>query len=289
MLKVKSKLLITIILCCLLFLLSFLGVIRSAIFPVPVFAFHGVIDAKNPQKFPSRASQYDYSIQDLERVFKFLIGENYWFLSTQEVLDYFILKSKKIPLAYTHKKPILFSFDDGFKNIDTYLLPLLNKLRAEFNYPLKVVLFINPLQMQDDNSQKKVKYLKCNDLRRGMQQGFYDIQSHGYSHGDLTKMNAEKLSVELFKSQQVLQQCTEKLVGHQSVALHFAYPYNRANAKVLKTIPQYYLSGYGANSYFKQLWVAHEKFRIPRFLISYTDSPEKLIRLTKIHQAFLWQ
>jgi peptidoglycan/xylan/chitin deacetylase (PgdA/CDA1 family) len=150
-----------------------------------------------------------------------------------------------------------------------------------------VVLFINPLQMQEDNFNKKVKYLNCTDLRKGLQQGLYDIQSHGYSHSDLTKMNEEELKFELIESQKILQQCTENLGGNQSVARHFAYPYNRANERVLKYMPEYYLSGYGANSYFKQAWGSRSAFRIPRILISYKDSPDKLILLARIHQKFI--
>lgn len=282
MFKFKSKMLVSIILSCLLFFLSFSLIIRTAIFSVPVFVFHGILDVNNPQAFPSRMPKLDYSLQNLEKFLRYLIAHNYWFLSTQELLDYFILKSQDIPSIYFNKKPVVLTFDDGYKSIDVYLLPLLNQLQAEFNYPLKVVLFINPLQMQDDNSHKKVKYLNCENLKKGMQQGFYDIQSHGYSHRNLTKMTEEKLKFELTTSQKILQQCTEKIVGSEAVARHLAYPYNRVNKKVKQYTSKYYLSGYGANNYFRKLLILHSHLRIPRIGISQKDSPEKLIEFAQM-------
>jgi len=266
-------------------------VIRSTFFPVPVFAFHGIVNINNPQALSSRAAKYDYSIQKLEEFLRYLIKHNYWFLSTQELYDYFIIKSRPIPSNYAQKKPILLSFDDGYKSLDTVLLPILNKLQREFNYPLKIVLFINSLQMQKmqsgdfSNKSNKVNYLSCEDLRKGLQQGFYDIQSHGFSHRDLTKINEKELEFELVQSQKILQQCTQNIESNQLVASHFAYPYNRANEKVLKLVAKFYLSGYGANNYIKQILISNDLFRIPRLIVTDKDSPNKLILLVKIISA----
>ncbi len=285
MLRFKSRKLWIVILIFLLFLPLYL-VVHSVIFPVPVFAFHGTVDSKTPDSLTSRDPRLDYSIQNLEKVFRYLIQQNYWFLSTGDVYNYFILKNKDIPLEYRHKKPVVFSFDDGYKSIDAYLLPLLNKLQAEFKYPLQVVLFINPKQMNSDDSHKKVKYLKCEDLRKGIKQGFYDIQSHGYSHGDLTKMSIESLEFELTESQKILQKCTENLPGSKTVARHLAYPYNRVNKQVQQYAAQYYLSAYGGNSYLRKLLILRTFLRIPRIVISEKDSPEQLIQYAKGNKEY---
>ena len=105
MFGLKSKRLTTLFFSGLLFFLSFFWVIRSTFFPVPVFAFHGIVNVNNPQVLSSRVAKYDYSIEKLEEFFRFLIKHNYWFLSTQELYDYFIIKSRPIPSNYAQKKP----------------------------------------------------------------------------------------------------------------------------------------------------------------------------------------
>ena len=287
MFKFRSKMLLIISLICLGLLLSVYLVMRAVIFPVPVFAFHGIVDSNNPQKLPSRAPKLDYSIQDLEIFLKYLIENNYWLLSTQELLDYFILKSQVIPSDYIKRKPIVLTFDDGYKSIDSYLLPLLNKLKAEYICQLKIVLFINPSQMKINDSKAKVQYLSCEDIRKGIQQGLYDIQSHGYTHSDLTKVNQEKLQFELTSSQKILQQCTADLEQNQSVAIHFAYPYNRVNKQVEESTSRYYISAYGANSYLRHILILRSYFRIPRIVIYKKDSPEKLIQFAKMSRSIL--
>lgn len=267
--------------CALIFAVSLTSITQFFLLPLPVFGFHGIIDQSRPNEFPSRSPYLDYSLQNLEKLLTYLVKNDYWFLSTQEFLDYFISKSKPIPEDKQKSKPVMLTFDDGYKNIEVYLLPLLQKLQQESNKSLKIVLFINPKQMQSDDSQKKVKYLKCEDLRRGTELGFFDVQSHGYSHVDLTRLTPKDLEYELSKSQQALKTCIADLPYHKLVAQNLAYPYNKVNNIIIKRTSHYYLSAYLFKSRFRNFLFFTNPYKIPRIGVSKNDSPETLIQLAK--------
>ncbi|MEA5511067.1 polysaccharide deacetylase family protein [Crocosphaera sp. UHCC 0190] len=256
-------------------------IIQQVTFQVPVFALHGIIDREQPKKWPSRANYLDYTIQDLETFLEKLIQDNYWFLSSQELYDYFIIKSQPIPSEKQNNKPILLTFDDGYKSLNVYLIPLLEKLEKKHNVSLKVVLFINPKFMEESESRGKVKYLNCDDLREGINQGFYDIQSHGLTHRTLKGLDNKVLTTELIESQKILQNCTADLPQNDTIAIHFAYPYNQLDEQVETETAKYYLSGYGYNSKLRNFLFMPNKMRIPRIGVSHDDSPETLFKLAK--------
>jgi peptidoglycan/xylan/chitin deacetylase (PgdA/CDA1 family) len=86
----------------------------------------------------------NYPKQDLEKFLEYLIIDNYWFLTAQDLYDFFLTKSKIIPPEHWNQKPIMISFDDGYKTVYTILLPILDKLEKKYSKKVKVVLFINP-------------------------------------------------------------------------------------------------------------------------------------------------
>jgi peptidoglycan/xylan/chitin deacetylase (PgdA/CDA1 family) len=129
-------------------------------------------------------------------------------------------------------------FDDGYINANVYLMPILKDLQNKYNKRIKVILFVNPKFMEKKQTSK-VQYLKCQDLTEGIGKGFYDVQSHGFSHSDLTKLNTETLQFELAESQKYLKNCTLDLAKNSTIAEHLAYPYNRVNSKVLEYTSKY--------------------------------------------------
>jgi peptidoglycan/xylan/chitin deacetylase (PgdA/CDA1 family) len=277
----RKKLLLNLLAIALVGVISFSSITQFFLLPLPIFGFHGIFEQNRPHELPSRASYLDYSLQNIEKLLTYLIKNDYWFLSTQEFYDYFVSKSKTIPPDQQKSKPVMLTFDDGYKNIDVYLLPLLQKLQQNSSKPLKIVLFINPKQMKSDDSKKKVQYLKCEDLRRGTELGFYDVQSHGYSHVDLTRLTPKDLKYELSESQQALKTCITDSPYRQLVAQNIAYPYNNVNKNILKITSDHYQSAYLFKSRFRNLLFFTNPYKIPRIGVSKNDSPETLIQLAK--------
>lgn len=245
---------------------------------IPIYGFHGVFSPKELEKSSYRPYYLDYSINDLRELLTYLVKNDYWFLSTQEFYDYFLVQSHPIPFERKQNKPVMLTFDDGYKNIDLYLLPLLKEISTKYNKSIKVVLFINPKFIQQNNQKQKAKYLQCKDLQKGVEQGFYDVQSHGFSHNDLTKLDSKHLNYELKVSQTSLQSC---LAENKTVALHFAYPYDQVNSIVEEQTAKYYLSAFRFNSRFRKILFKKNNYTIPRFGVNQSDTPEILIKAIK--------
>lgn len=253
---------------------------------VPILGFHGLVDMKN-RNLANQTNEMQYSQQELEKILEYLIINDYWFLSTQDLYDYFLTKSKEIPAEHRQQKPIMISFDDGYKSVHTKLMPVLLKLEEKYHQKIKVVLFINPGNLAKPGMNSKT-HLGCQELRDGLEKGFYDIQSHGLKHKDLTKLSRQEILKELVEARTLLRKCTQDLDPKQKVASHFAYPYGATNKKVASYVSRYYLTGYLYNNEILNHNCVNNYYQIPRLMVNRQISPQELIKMAKnqhpIHQ-----
>lgn len=243
---------------------------------IPIFGFHNII----PNSAQNNKDGLAYQERDLETVLEYLVKENYWFLDTNDLYNYFLSHSQPVPSDRLGQKPIMLTFDDGYKSIDTILLPMLQRLEERYNEKVKVVLFINPAVM--NNTKKAHKYLTCEELRKGAIANYYDIQSHGFSHQRLPDLNDEKLVVELEKSQTRLRKCTEGINGNDAVASHLAYPFNDSDNRVEKFTSQYYLSGYLYNDQILKLGWIENNYQVPRVAVYRNRKPDEMIQFAEM-------
>lgn len=243
---------------------------------IPIFSLHEVVDINKLSK-PSLQdiSLYNNTKQDLEKFLDYLIKNKYWFLSTQELSEYFIEKSQPIPSQHLSQKPIMLTFDDGYLGVHTHLYPILESLLKKYGTKAKLVLFVNP------NSINSARHLTCDDLRKGLSQGFYDIQSHSFHHYDLTKLSDNQLTFEFTEAQQFLRRCTQGLDPNQTVALHLAYPYGSFNERVQRQASKYYVAGYSFENIALQPEQITNKYQIPRLNITKNTSLTKMIQLAE--------
>lgn len=256
---------------------------------VPVLGFHGILDNKNSQPISALVpEEMHYSKQELQKLLESLINNNYWFLTTQELYDFFLTKSQPIPSEYRRRKPIMLTFDDGYKSIHTKLLPILLKLEKKYSTKVKIVLFINPSRLTQKASDSKT-HLSCQELREGLQKGFYDIQSHGLNHRDLTKLARRELVNELLQARTILRRCTQDLDPQQQVASHFAYPYGAHNKQVEAYVYRYYLSAYLYNDETLNYTCKNNLYQIPRLIVNSNKSPKEIIKIAEAIPAISGQ
>src|SRR5689334_12521370 len=73
---------------------------------IPILGFHGISDIQSntPDLY---SGEMHYPKQDLEKLIEQLIIEDYWFLTSQDLYDFFLTKSKKIPNVHQKQKPIM--------------------------------------------------------------------------------------------------------------------------------------------------------------------------------------
>ncbi|MBD2346339.1 polysaccharide deacetylase family protein [Anabaena subtropica] len=248
---------------------------------VPILGFHGIIDPQNNNiKSVAIPEEMHYSKQELEKLLNDLIINDYWFLSTQDLYNFYLTKSQEIPANYRRKKPIMLTFDDGYKSVHTKLLPILSKLEKQYGQKVKIVLFINPSRLEQKASSSKT-HLSCEEIREGLQKDFYDIQSHGLNHRDLTNLSRREIVRELLHARTILRRCTEDLDPKQQVGSHFAYPYGAYNKQVESYVSRYYLSGYLYNNETFDYTCQQNPYQIPRLIVNYNKSSQQIIKMAK--------
>ena len=278
---IRKKRIISFLLAFLLTLITSQVILEFITVEIPIFGFHDLVDIQNPQERQPQRPDFpgDYSQQNLAAFLEYLISNNYWFLSSQELYDYFLANPKQeVPAEYRDHPKVMITFDDGNKSIYTHLLPILEQLENKYGTKNKVVVFINSGFLGHPNSL--IKKVNCQDLRDGLQKGFYDIQSHGLNHENLTKISFKALDRELSEDQIRLRKCTQDLDPNQTVASHMAYPFGAVNKQVDKYIAKYYSSGYLYDSLKVKLRLfPHNKYRISRLTVNSKHSAKRLISL----------
>ncbi len=253
---------------------------KSLTVQIPIFGFHDIIDLQDKADLPPyrRLSDMDYTKQDLEKVVDYLVQKDYWFLTSQDLFVYFIDKSEPIPTEHIGQKPVMLTFDDGYQGVHKNGMPILERMEQKYGEKVKFVLFVNPKTLGIDNG-KDLPHLSCQDLREGYQKDFYDIQSHGFTHKNLTKINSKELDVELYFAKLALRKCTNDLDRNKIVAAHIAYPFGAINKRVERKLPKYHLTGFIYDDNFLKVNYLRNKFRISRITVGSRTSPYKLIRL----------
>lgn len=115
-------------------------------------------------------------------------------------------------------KPVLLTFDDGYRDQYTEAFPILkaNNLRATF--------FV----MSDYDTNPL--YLSKDLIRALDRSGLITIAAHTRHHVGLADLKTEKQKDEIFGSKQIL----ERIVSHPVTA--FAYPYGNFNTKVKQLV-----------------------------------------------------
>lgn len=131
--------------------------------------------------------------------------------------DYYnyITKGTKLP-----DNPVLITFDDGYTNNYEYLFPLLK----EFN--MKATIFVVAGTVGTTPGQ--YPHFTWEQAREMEQSGLVDIQSHTYSHADMTSLTPEQVRYELRMSRYLI----EKNLNKKCEFL--AYPYGFYNDSVLR-------------------------------------------------------
>lgn len=124
------------------------------------------------------------------------------------------------------------TFDDGFENFITYVLPLLIK------HQVKATLFCLSDVTSNLWDQPKVpatKLLTHNQIQECVRSGLVELASHGATHKNLTRLSSEALIHEISHSKTYFESSFDVEIKG------FAYPFGQYDDKVLKCVKQ---SGY---------------------------------------------
>lgn len=133
--------------------------------------------------------------------------------------------------AQLPSKPIVVTFDDGYKDSYRSAWPILRQRN------LKAVNFVITGFVGGPN------YLNWEEIDQMKKSGVFTFGSHTVNHSALTYLDVERIKKEVGDSKNILQ-------GHLGYQINwFAYPYGNVNAKVADIVKQSgYLGAFGTNN-----------------------------------------
>jgi poly-beta-1,6-N-acetyl-D-glucosamine N-deacetylase len=254
-----------------------IGVIEAQVDRVAVLGFHDIIDPNLPsERAPARDPvESDYTRQDFERVLTYLVDQNYWFLTAEELYDYFAKPNPDpIPEEFKHRPRVAISIDDGYASAHAHVLKAAEKVQKRTGKTVKFIWFINPAFL--GRTDTELPRMTCEDLQAGFEAGFYDVQSHTANHQDLTTLEPEAIEIEFKQARDQLVACIGDLDRQHQVARHVAYPFGKTNSTVIKYARRYHLSGYVYDSHLLRVLPWHDRYRLSRLPVNGSMPVEKL-------------
>jgi peptidoglycan/xylan/chitin deacetylase (PgdA/CDA1 family) len=177
---------------------------------VPVMIYHSVRPYKEGES--EYQDLYDVTPELLDQELSYIKENGYHPILMRDVDAYWRGATSSLP-----EKPVILSFDDGWKNQFEYAYPLLKK------HDMKAVFYIftNPM---DTNNPRWMSWENIIELdRAGM-----EIGGHTRTHPYLTQISHDdkKLDSEIAESKRII----EQRLGHSIVS--FAYPFGLTNEAV---------------------------------------------------------
>lgn len=169
--------------------------------PLPIFTYHHVNTKVN--------SDITIKPSVFEAQLKLLSDLGYHTITARELVDY---HQKGTPLP---DKPVMITFDDGWRTQYSRAWPLLNK------YGFKATFFINPQPVG-----RGYKAYMNRDMVEELAKAGNDIESHTWKHTRLTRkrdQSAEEYQRETLSALTNANDWIRHVVGQQPVAI--AYPY----------------------------------------------------------------
>lgn len=211
---------------------------------IPILAYHDIADSHPSDKWlyvkPSVfAKQLDW-----------LKDHGYHTIGFESLYDHWY-GNKPLP-----SKPVILTFDDGYRGVYEAALPLLKARGMKATFFLVPGLFDHP------------GYLTTSMVRELSDAGM-EVESHTYDHAFLTSCSDEQLKHELKDSKDVLEKITRKPVEF------VCYPNGYYNQKVLDEVKKY---GYkaGASSIHGRASIYQERLLWHRIPIDFRIKPEDL-------------
>lgn len=171
---------------------------------LPILMYHRVVSEK------PHDSKFNIYVTTQELEFQLINLKQRGFTSTT---------FKELYSGCQPKKPILLTFDDGYKDNYDNLLPLLKK------HKMKATIFVvgdrNLLTNKWDAELGESSFPLMNNeqIKECHQSGLIEIASHGLQHKHYPNLTDDELSIELTQSKQNI----EALINDSVVT--FAYPY----------------------------------------------------------------
>lgn len=160
-----------------------------------VYMYHHI----RPNSENHQAEDLAFSIEPkiFEKQVKYLLSKGYNFIGLEDLSS-----GKEI------KKPVMITFDDGYRDNYKYVFPILKK------YNIKAVIFLIASQIG-----KQSDLMTWQQVLEMQESGLVSFGSHGLNHKNIRRMEETLAVQELKESKRIL----EGKLGHQVTS--FCYPF----------------------------------------------------------------
>ncbi len=259
---------------------AIIGAIEANVERVAVLGFHDIIDPNRPEEQPPQRAPVDsdYTRQDFERFLAYLVENNYWFLSADELYDHFVKPNPDpIPEEFRNRPRVALSIDDGYASAHAHIMRAAEAIQKRTGKTIEIIWFVNPAFL--GRTDTELPRMTCEDLKAGFEAGFYDVQSHTANHQDLTTLEPDAVRIEFKQARDQLANCLGDRDKRRTVAKHVAYPFGAVDEVAIKYARRYHLSGYLYDSRMLRSFPWRDRYRLSRLPVNRDTSVEKLQRL----------
>ena len=173
---------------------------------IPIFIYHSV--RPHIPRESKRQDEYDITPELLEKQLAYLKQNGFTAITLDELAGDIAAGT-----TFPHQKPIVLTFDDGWRNQYRYAFPLLKKYHLTATF----YIYTNPIG--------KKHYLSWDEIKE-MDKAGMTIADHTLSHPYFKTISLEQIKTEVTESKKILEQELGKPV------LHFASPFGYSNEAI---------------------------------------------------------
>lgn len=198
---------------------------------LPIIMYHSVL------KDTVRSGKYVVTPSQLEADFKYIKEKGYNTITMNDLIKYVEDENASLP-----EKPIIITFDDGYYNNFTYVLPLLEKY--EMRAVISIVGEYTDNYSKTDEANANYSYLRWKDIKQMMETGLVEFQNHTYNlhsnkngkRGTKKKVSQTQEQYEKYLSEDILKLQKEFEENTNFVPNTFTYPFGAISKESIDII-----------------------------------------------------
>lgn len=207
---------------------------------LPVLMYHHVREINS--SMTKTAQELSVTPANFDKQMGYLRDNNFTSIPIDQMMDA-LEKNTKLSA-----KPIIITFDDGYRDFYTDAFPILKK------YNIRATVFVV------SDYFDAPAYVTKSMIKEMAENGIIDFESHGHTHTYLDRTSKTKLDFELTESKKRIKEITGKEVKH------IAFPYGAWNNETLTEAAKIgYRSGftiYQAYIHFKKYPLLQDRIRV---------------------------
>lgn len=207
-----------------------------------IVGYHGVVSDEE-KEIKYKDDIYTLSVSQFERHMKYLYDEGYSTYNMDEVYDY------KQGILEVDKKAVVLTFDDGYKNFNDVVKPILEK------YQFKGTCFVIGKHLEDN----KIRFLKEEDMINDQYVSYY---SHSYDLHRKDKETNIKIIEEL-----TLEEIDQDFKKNKVDCTYFAFPYGKSRDDIKPILEKYGVKLAFSYSQYRHMSVKDDCYFLPRYMI----------------------